>query len=122
MSKQKYPQSTVTTSPTGIKTVRKGREHYSQVKAHAKNDRKRHEAYARLDKYDRLTTAQKLAELPEGACERQRVRLTKQLAAESQAPTKAKTVKQVPLTSAQKGAKAVKRAQDAVAALPVTKK
>jgi hypothetical protein len=81
MSQQKYPQSTVSTSADGTKSVRKGRANYSQVKTHAKQDRKRHEAYARQDKYDKLTIAAKLAQLPVGACERQRVRLTKQLAA-----------------------------------------
>ena len=113
MSKQRYPQSTTTS--TG--TVRKGRERYSQIKTHAKQDRKRHEAYARQDKYDKLTTAEKLAQLPVGTCERQRVRLKKQLAAEH-----APAVKTPTLTNAQKNAKAVKRAQDDVAAMPVTKK
>ena len=84
MSKQKYPQATVTTTSDGSKVVRRGRENYSQVKTHAKSDRKRHEAYARLDKYDKLSTAEKLAELPIGACKRQRVRLAKQLAEETQ--------------------------------------
>jgi len=34
---------------------------YTQVKAHAKNDRLRREAYARQDKYDTLPLAEKLA-------------------------------------------------------------
>lgn len=33
---------------------------YTQVKAHAKQDRKRREAYARQDKYDALPLAEKL--------------------------------------------------------------
>jgi hypothetical protein len=89
MSKQKYPQTSVSTTSTGEKAAHKGREHYSQVKAHVKNDRKRHEAYARQDKYDKLSTAEKLAQLPVGTCERQRIRLTKQLAAENQPVKKA---------------------------------
>jgi hypothetical protein len=86
MSKQKYPQASVSTTSTGEKVVRKGRENYSQSKAHVKNDRKRHEAYARQDKYDKLSTAEKLAQLPVGTCERQRLRLTKQLVKESPTP------------------------------------
>ena len=34
---------------------------YTQVKAHAKNDRKRREAYARQDKYDALPLAEQIA-------------------------------------------------------------
>jgi hypothetical protein len=34
---------------------------YTQVKAHAKQDRKRREAYARQDKYDALPLAEKIA-------------------------------------------------------------
>lgn len=40
------------------------------------------EAEERQAVYDRLTTSQKLELLPEGQCERQRARLTKQLAKE----------------------------------------
>ena len=109
MSKQKYPQAaSASTSSTG--TTRKGRENYSQVKTHAKQDRKRHEAYARQDKYDRLSTEQKLKELGPTGSNRQRVRLTALLAKE-----KAPQVKTAPLTSEQKGAKAVKTAQAAAA-------
>jgi hypothetical protein len=118
MSKQRYPQTIASTTSTG--TVRKGRERYSHAKADARKDLRRDQAEDRQAKYDALSTTDKLAQLPSGICERQRARLTKQLALEKQAP--AKTVKQAPLTEAQKGAKAVKRAQDAVAALPVTKK
>lgn len=34
---------------------------YTQTKTHAKQDRKRHEAYARQDKYDALPLAEKIA-------------------------------------------------------------
>jgi hypothetical protein len=110
MSKQKYPQTT-SVSTSGVKSERKGREHYSQVKTHAKQDRKRHEAYARQDKYDALSTKDKLASCVPGGSKRQRARLEKQLAAE-----KAPAPKLAPLTEAQKGVKAVKRAKDAAAA------
>ena len=36
-------------------------EGYTQLKAHAKQDRKRREAYARQDKYDSLTLTEQIA-------------------------------------------------------------
>jgi hypothetical protein len=111
MSKQKYPQN-VTTS-TGGTVVKKGREHYSHAKADAKKDRKRREAEDRNFKYECLSTADKLKGLGATGSNRQRKRLEALLAKE-----KAAQVKPAPLTSEQKGAKVVKRAQDAVAALP----
>jgi hypothetical protein len=107
MSKQKYPHAASVSTSDG-KPVRKGRENYSQVKTHAKQDRKRHEAYARQDKYDRLSTEQKLKELGPTGSKRQRARLEKLLASE-----KAPAVKVAPLTEAQKAVKTVKRSQAA---------
>ncbi len=80
MSKQKYPQNN-TTSVTSTGTPRKGREHYSQIKAHAKQDRKRHEAYARQDKYDSLTIQAKIDSCVPGGSKRQRDRLAALVAA-----------------------------------------
>jgi hypothetical protein len=118
MSKQKYPQASVVT--TDGKPTRKGREHYSQMKTHAKQDRKRHEAYARQDKYDRLTLTQQLDSCVPDGSKRQRARIEAAMAKAVQTPVK--VTKPAPLTEAQKSAKVVKRAKDAVAALPVTKK
>ena len=115
MSKQKYPQTSVTSTTTG--TTRKGRERYSQFKANAKRARKRAEAFARQDKYDRLTLTQQLESCVPGGSKRQRARIEAEMA-KATAPA----AKPAPLTEAQKSAKAIKRAQDAVAALPVTKK
>jgi hypothetical protein len=78
MSKQKYPTTTTSTTATG--TVRKGRENYSQAKAHARKNKRRDEADIRQAKYDALSTKEKLAGLPAGVCARQRARLEKQLA------------------------------------------
>ena len=107
MSKQKYPQAT-TVSTSGVKSERKGRERYSQDKTHAKQDRKRHEAYARQDKYDALSTEKKIAACVPGGSKRELARLEKKLAAE-----KAPATKPAPLTEAQKAEKAVKRSKDA---------
>ena len=112
MSKQKYPQTSVS-GVTSTGTSHKKREHYSQVKAHAKQDRKRHEAYARQDAYDLLTIEEKMKH----AGKKELAKLQKRLAAHT-----APVAKVAPLTEAQKTAKAVKRAQDAVAALPMPKK
>lgn len=117
MSQQKYPQTTVSTSADGTKSARKGREHYSHTKADARKSLRRDQAEDRQAKYDALSLKEKLASLVPDGSKRQRARLEAKLAA-----AKTAAVKQAPLTEAQKGAKAVKRAQDAVAALPVTKK
>jgi hypothetical protein len=63
---------------------------YTQIKAHAKNDRKRREAYARQDKYDALPLAEKLKTM--GA--KHKARFEKQqaaLAKKKQAPAPAAT-------------------------------
>lgn len=92
MSKQKYPQASVsTTSATG--TPRKGRASYSQIKTHAKQDRKRREAYARQDKYDSLTLAQQLATTDPNGSKRQRARIE---AAMAKAVESASAVKVTP--------------------------
>jgi hypothetical protein len=111
MSKQKYPQASTSTNVSG--TPRSGREHYSSAKLHAKRDRKRREAFERQDKYDLLTIEEKM----KYAGKKELAKLQKKLAAQT-----APAVKIAPLTEAQKSAKAVKRAQDAVAALPMPKK
>ena len=111
MSKQRYPQN-VTTTSTGT-VAKKGREHYSHAKADAKKDLRRRQAEDRNFKYECLSTADKLKGLGATGSTRQRARLTALLAKE-----KAPAVKAAPLTSEQKGAKVVQRAQNAVAALP----
>ena len=63
---------------------------YTQVKAHAKQDRKRREAYARQDKYDALPLEEKL----KGMGTKHRARWDKQqaaLAKKKPAPTPAAT-------------------------------
>ncbi len=63
---------------------------YTQVKAHAKQDRKRREAYARQDKYDALPLAEKIA----GMGAKHKARFEKQqaaLAKKTPAPTPAAT-------------------------------
>lgn len=47
-----------------------------------RREQRRLEAAVRQDEYDQLSTQAKLDALPEGQCERQRVRLTAQLAKE----------------------------------------
>lgn len=90
MSKQKYPQASVSTTSDGSKVVRKGRDNYSSTKLWAKRQRKRDEAEERQFKYDNLSTAEKLAGLPVGACARQRTRLEAVLAKEKEAKKAAK--------------------------------
>lgn len=63
---------------------------YTQMKAHAKQDRKRREAYARQDKYDALPLEEKL----KGMGAKHRARWDKQqaaLAKKKPAPTPAAT-------------------------------
>lgn len=81
MSKQKY-STTATVTASGVKSEHKGRGNYSQAKTHAKQDRKRHEAYARQDKYDGLSIKAKLASCVPDGSKRQRARLEAQLASE----------------------------------------
>ena len=119
MSKQKYPQSATVSTSSGVST-RKGRENYSQVKTHAKQDRKRHEAYARQDKYEAMTLQEQLNSTDPNGSKRQRARIIAAMEKAKVAPVK--VTKPAPLTEAQKTAKVVKRSKDAVAALPLTKK
>ena len=125
MSKQKYPQTSGTTSSTG--EARKGREHYSHAKADARKDKRRDEAEDRQFKHDGLTTDQKIAKAKSrrGESKREIARLTKGLewekAQKVTAAAKAKEAKPAPLTEAQKTEKAVKRAK-AVAANEAQKK
>ena len=79
MSKQKYPQAATTS--TGEKIAHTGREHYSQVKTHAKQDRKRHEAYARQDKYESMSLKEQLASCVPDGSKRQRARIEAAMAA-----------------------------------------
>ena len=64
------------------------RESYTQVKNHAKQDRKRREAYARQDKYDSLTIAEKFTTLIEGGSKKQRNKLEKLMEKEALKPAK----------------------------------
>lgn len=74
MSKQKYPQTSVsTTSSTGA--PRKGRDSYSSHHLHAKRNRKRQEAEDRQSTYDALTLKEKFATLIPGGSKRQLRRL-----------------------------------------------
>lgn len=110
MSKQKYPQSSV--SSGGVTKEKKtGRANYTHAKADARKNRRRDEAEARQFKYDNLSTAEKLKGLGATGSNSQRTRLQALLAKE-----KAPAVKQAPLTSAEKGVKLVKNVQAAVAA------
>ena len=113
MSKQKYPQTASITSSDGNVITRKHRANYSQVKAHAKQDRKRHEAYKRQDAYDLLTIQEKMKH----AGKKELAKLRKRLAA--QTPPQ---VKVAHLTVAQKTAKTLTTIQDAIALMPKTKK
>lgn len=81
MSKQKYPQTSTSTLSDGSVAKRKGRDSYSSAKLHAKRDRKRREAYARQDAYDRLSNTAKLRSLGKTGSKRQRVRLEALIAA-----------------------------------------
>ena len=68
------------------------RESYTQVKNHAKQDRKRREAYARQDKYESMTLSEQLASCVPGGSKRQRARIEAAIAKASEAP-KPKVVK-----------------------------
>ena len=96
MSTQKYPQSASVSSSDGTPT-RKRRNRYSQVKTHAKQDRKRREAYDRQDKYDGLTLTQQLETTDPNGSKRQRARILaameKATATKPVKPTKASTKK-----------------------------
>lgn len=91
---------------SSIKTLRKGRDHYSHEKADARKALRRRQAEDRQFKYDGLTLKQKLATCIPGGSLKQRARLEALIAAE-----KAPSSKTPPLTEAQKADKAVKRAK-----------
>lgn len=83
MSKQKYPQSAAAaSSSTSSTSTKRVRANYSQVKTHAKQDRKRKEAYERQDRYDGLTLKQQLASCIPNGSKRQRARLEALIALE----------------------------------------
>jgi hypothetical protein len=78
MSKQKYPQASVTTSESGSKKksrISKVRAEYSSFHLMAKRKRKKEEAEERQAEYDKLTTKQKLDQLGKTGSNRQRARL-----------------------------------------------
>jgi len=76
MSKQKYPQTSVSTNSTGTTRIRPIKKNgYTQVRNHAKQDRKRLEAYARQDKYDGKTLKQQLESTDPNGSKRQRARI-----------------------------------------------
>lgn len=91
MSKQKYPQASVSTTSDGSKVVRKGRDNYSQVKANARRNKRRDQAEARQFKYDSLSTKEKLASCVPDGSKRQRARLEALLAKEKEAKKAAKS-------------------------------
>lgn len=114
MSKQKYPQTASVTSSTG--EARKGRANYSHAKADARKHKRRDEAEDRQIEHDSLTPDEKIAKAKSrrGESKREIARLTKGLEWEkAQKVTAAAKAKAAPLTEAQKGEKAVKRAKDA---------
>lgn len=114
MSKQKYPQSgTATSTGTSGNASKRKQNGYSSVVLKAKRAAKRAEAEERQARYDQLSLKDKIkrAESRDGESKREITRLKAKLEKE-----KAPQVKVQPLTEAQKSAKAVKRAKDAVAA------
>ena len=81
MSKQKYPQAAGSSNTaTGVRNVKKNG--YTHAFLDAKRARKRAEAEERQAKYDSLSTAAKLKGLGADGSNRQRKRLTEQLARE----------------------------------------
>ena len=96
MSKQKYPQNTSSTSTDGKMSVRPIKKNgYTQVRAHAKQDRKRREAYARQDKYDGLSLTEQLETTDPNGSKRQRARIVALMAK----AVNGKPVTDVPLTT-----------------------
>jgi hypothetical protein len=79
MSKQKYPQASVSTDDSGKKKSRisKVRAEYSSFHLHAKRKRKKEEAEERNAKYAALSLKEKFATLVPGGSKRQVARLTK---------------------------------------------
>jgi hypothetical protein len=69
------------------------RESYTQVKNHAKQDRKRREAYARQDKYESMTLTEQLASCVPGGSKRQRARIEAAIAEASEVPKVVKPAK-----------------------------
>ena len=117
MAKQKYPQTSGATTAEGV--TKKGRAHYSHAKADARKAKKQEEAMVRQEKYDGLTTKEKitLAQHRRGENRRELTRLTKQLALE-----KTPTPKTPPLTVEQKAAKVIELTKNAVENDPGTKR
>jgi hypothetical protein len=117
MSKQKYPQ-VATSATTGKPTRSNKRERYSSDKLNAKQDRKRSEAYARNEKYERLTLQKQLESCVPGGSKRQRARI---LAAMNKAISKLPSVKIAPQTEVHKSEKIDTLVQNAVENDPSTK-
>jgi len=121
MSKQKYPQKeSVSSVASGeSRSSKKKTNGYSSNFITAKREWKRKHAEERQADYKALSIEARIAQAQgrRGESKRELARLNGLLANRTAAP-----VKQKPLTSEQKGAKKVKTAMDAVAALPVTKK
>jgi hypothetical protein len=92
MSKEKY-QTTSTAVSSG--TARRGREHYSHVKADARKERRREEAEDRQAKYDSLSASAKIALVKSrrGESKRELARLT-----QLEAKAVVKPFVQVPVT------------------------
>jgi len=90
MSKQKYPQSASTTASGA--PAKKGREHYSSAKLHAKWDRRRKEATERDTIYAGLSIQARinLAKSRRGESKRELARLEKLLTAQPKTGVTAK--------------------------------
>ena len=121
MGKQKYSSESTVSSVNGS-PVHKGREHYSfekrrnRLNARAKAADIRNGAYEALSVKERIALVQTRMAITVGASKREMARLNALLATQ-----KAAAVKPAPLTEAQKGAKAVKRAKDAATAAAMVK-
>ena len=98
----------------------KKRTSYSHAKADKRKAKRREQAEDRQFEYNELSLADKLAKAQSrrGESKREIARLTKLMQGP---PAKVVVAKVAPMTSEQKGAKVVQRAQDAVAAMPSTK-
>ena len=116
MGKQKYSSESTVSSVNGS-PVKKGRDHYSfekrrnRLNARAKAADIRNGAYEALSVRDRIDEVNKRIAFKGGESKRELARLNALLATQ-----KAAAVKPAPLTEAQKGAKAVKRAKAATTA------
>lgn len=90
MSKQKYPQAASVTSSgdSPRRTLNVKKNGYTQVKNHAKQDRKRAEAFQRQDIYDGKTLKQQLQSCDPNGSKRQRTRIEKAMATAVSEPVK----------------------------------